>query len=187
MPCGATGVASTVRDAPRARATCSAAIAVDPVAMPSSTMIAVLPVRSRRGRSPRNRLRPALELGALGRLDGGELLGAGPDGRDDVVVEDAHAALADRPHAELLVPGRAELAHDDHVERCAEGAGDLGGDGHAAARQAEHDDVVAAKVVERRRQPPPGVDAIGEPHAHQAVRRRGQRDGYTTHGRGRRR
>ena len=56
MPCGATGVASTVRVAPRARATCSAAIAVDPVAMPSSTMIAVLPVRSRRGRSPRNRL-----------------------------------------------------------------------------------------------------------------------------------
>ena len=76
---------------------------------------------------------PADRLGAFGCLDGGDLLGARPDGRDDVVVEDAHAALADRPHAELLVPGCAELAHDDHVERLAEGGGDLGGDGHTAS------------------------------------------------------
>ena len=81
MPCGATGVASTIRDAPRARATCRAAIAVDPVAMPSSTTTRRLAGEIEPGAIATEPPRPALELGALGRFDGGELFGAGADGR----------------------------------------------------------------------------------------------------------
>ena len=52
---GATGTASTTRAAPCARATWQAARAVEPVAMPSSMMIAVRPASGVRGRSPRKR------------------------------------------------------------------------------------------------------------------------------------
>ena len=64
-----------------------------------------------------------------------------------VVVEDAHAAGGDRAHGQLLVAGHAELAHEEHVERRVQRPGDLVADRHAAARQPEHDDVVAAGVV----------------------------------------
>ena len=50
---GATGTASTTRAAPCARATWQAARAVEPVAIPSSTTIAVLPVSGTRGRPAR--------------------------------------------------------------------------------------------------------------------------------------
>ena len=55
QPGGATGTASTTRRAPWARATWQAARAVEPVAMPSSTITAVRPASAVRGRSPRNR------------------------------------------------------------------------------------------------------------------------------------
>ena len=113
---------------------------------------------------------PALELGALGRLHGRHLGGAGADGGDDVVVEDPHIALADRPHAELLVARRSQFAHDDHVERGVECGGDLGGDRDAAPWQPEDDDVPVTEVVERGGEPAPGIDTIGEPHrAHRAM------------------
>ncbi len=51
--CGATGTASTTRAAPCARATWHAARAVEPVAIPSSTTIALLPVSGSRGRPAR--------------------------------------------------------------------------------------------------------------------------------------
>jgi len=44
------------------------------------------------------------------------------------------------------VARHAELAHDERVEWRAERLGDLVGDRHAAARQPEDDDVVAAGV-----------------------------------------
>ena len=47
--CGASGTASTTRAAPCARATWQAARAVEPVAIPSSTTIAVLPASGTRG------------------------------------------------------------------------------------------------------------------------------------------
>src|SRR5258706_8447902 len=54
-PGGATGTARTTCSAPWSRATWHAARAVEPVAMPSSMMIAVFPASATRGRSPRKR------------------------------------------------------------------------------------------------------------------------------------
>jgi hypothetical protein len=45
------------------------------------------------------------------------------------------------------VPGHAQLANEEHVERGVERTGDLERDRHAATRQAEHDHVVAAGVL----------------------------------------
>ena len=164
MPCGATGVASTT--ARRAEGAddlqggdCGRP-GGDPVVHDDCRLAGEIEPGAIATEPPR----PALELGALGRFDGGELFGTGADGPDDLVVEDADTTLADRPHSQLLVSRRAELAHDDHVEWSAERRGDLGGNRHATTREAEHHDVVGAQVVERRRQPSPGVDAIGEPH-----------------------
>ena len=52
------------------------------------------------------------------------------------VVADDDVARSDRPHRQLLVPGHADLAHDDHVEFEIERPGDLGGDRNAATRAA---------------------------------------------------
>jgi hypothetical protein len=72
----------------------------------------------------------------------------------------------DRPEGELLVPRDTELAHEEHVERSAERASDLEGDGHAAAREAEHHHVVAAGVLTQPLgEQPPRLGSIPEaPH-----------------------
>jgi hypothetical protein len=53
-------------------------------------------------------------------------------------VVDGRRLSRDRADAQLRLEGRADLACDDDVERCAEHARDLVGDGYAAARQGEH-------------------------------------------------
>jgi hypothetical protein len=58
----------------------------------------------------------------------------------------------------------AELAHDEHVERRPEDAGDLEGDGNAAARQAEDHGPGPSMVLEGVAQLATGVDAIDERH-----------------------
>ena len=65
-------------------------------------------------------------------------------------VDDADAAARDRPHGVLLVPGHAELAHEEDVQRCVQRPRDLGRHGHAAARQPEDDHVVAPRVRSSR-------------------------------------
>ena len=72
---------------------------------------------------------------------------------DDLVVHQANAAARDRAHRELLVSGHAELADDEHVERHAERPRHLARDGHTAARQGQHDHVVAIAVAGQTSQP----------------------------------
>jgi len=82
---------------------------------------------------------------------------------DDVVVDHAHAAARDGAHGEFLVARHAEFADDEYVERRAERPGDLGGDRHAAARQAENDHVVAVSVLAQMAgKHPAGLAAIAE-------------------------
>ena len=127
-------------------------------------MIAVLPPRSSRGRSPRNRSARRSELGPFLGLDGCELVTGGADGADDLVAHDADAAFADRPHRQLLVPGRAELADHDHVERRTERVGDLAGDGDTTPGQAEHHDVGSPEALQLMGQLPARLHPIGEDH-----------------------
>lgn len=68
-----------------------------------------------------------------------------PDHR--LFIEDADATTRDSAEGEFAVPGNAELAHDEHVERCAQCPRYLVGHRDAAARKAEHDDVGPAGQV----------------------------------------
>src|SRR5205807_7630471 len=63
------------------------------------------------------------------------------------LVEDAGAASRDRPHRQLRLPGEAELADEEDVERGAERARHLSRDREPATRQRQDDHVVAAHVV----------------------------------------
>ena len=71
--------------------------------------------------------------------------------------------IATAPNERSSSPGTRKLAHDEDVERRVELARHLRGDGHAAAREAEDDDAVAARiVVQALRQPAAGVGAVTE-------------------------
>ncbi len=61
-------------------------------------------------------------------------------------VENTGAAVRDRTHRELLVTRYAQFANEKDVERGLEAASELEANGHAAARQREHDDIVTAGV-----------------------------------------
>ncbi len=78
------------------------------------------------------------------------------------VVEDDDAVLADGPDGELGVAGRADLAHDQHVQLGVERLRHLEGDGQAAARQPEHEGVRAGVGGEPGGQPAAGVGAVLE-------------------------
>ncbi len=106
--------------------------------------------------------------GALGQLRGRarhrglELLRAHAQVTDQLVVEHAHPALGDGPEAELAVPGRTDLAHQQHVERHPERARDLVPDGHPAAREREDERLLGAERAEQRRQRRSGVATVAK-------------------------
>jgi hypothetical protein len=82
---------------------------------------------------------------------------------DDIVAEHANAARRERADGEFRMSGHPDLPHDENVERRTERLRDLEGDGDAAARQREHDDIGAAAIcVQLRRQVEAGVTAIVE-------------------------
>jgi hypothetical protein len=82
---------------------------------------------------------------------------------DDVVVQHYDSAAGDRPHRELFVPGRAELANDEDIERRLQRGCDLEGNGNAASRQGENEQIVPSPVVlELRGKHPPRIPAIFE-------------------------
>ena len=108
--------------------------------------------------------RAACELVALARFDGCQVGGVHMGGTENVLVEDAHVALADRAHRELRLERDSELAHDDDVEWRVERDGDLVRDGDATARQAEHHEALPRQVGQSARELTPGVGSIGEHH-----------------------
>jgi hypothetical protein len=67
------------------------------------------------------------------------------------------------------VPRRTELSHEQQVEGSAERLRDLERDRHAAARQGEHDDVVAPEASEAPRELATRVAAVLE-HARPPAR-----------------
>jgi len=84
----------------------------------------------------------------------------------------------------------AELAHQEHVERRAQGRRDLEGHRHAATRQSEDHDVLATRVLAQAlRQKPASLRPIAEArrcrrhHAQSACRLAGQSYFFTTVGR----
>ena len=125
--------------------------------------------------------RPAFELGSLAHFDGRDLLGADTCHPDHVVVEHTCPALADGAHPELGLARHPELADDDHIERCAERASDLGRHRHAAARQREHDRVLAPEVLETRRQLASRSAAVTKAHAPSMPGRDPAEKGRRTH------
>jgi hypothetical protein len=150
----ATGTARTIRDAPRARATRQATLAVAPVATPSSTTSAVRPAAE-----PTH---SGFELGPFAAFDGGELGRRDPPHPDDIVVDDLGPLLADRPHRDLRPERQAELAHDEDVQRRPDRTGDLGGDRYSTAGQAEHDGIADGERGDHGGELPAGIAAVGE-------------------------
>ena len=162
-PASATGAATTTRSGSSSRTARTAADVVAPV------VIAVVDEDhgaggELRGRAvaPQRALEP-FELAALRRVDRLDPFRRDVERVDDALEQDTRAAARHGAEGEVLVAGDAELAHDEHVERGVERAGDLAGDRHAAARQAEHDHVVAAGVpAQALGQLPARVGAIPE-------------------------
>jgi hypothetical protein len=108
--------------------------------------------------------RAALDLLAFALLGGRELTWRGDGVPYGLRVHHPHTVFADGTERELGLEWRTELAHDDDVQRGAEGVRDLGGNWHPAARQAEHDNVAARQVREPGSQLLASVGAIFEQH-----------------------
>ena len=156
-----TGIATTMRVAPRARATAGDAhrrargdaVVDDDRGAPREVDRACIAAE------PRD---PGLEFVALAPLDRGELSRLQAHVGDDVVVEHPRPLLADRAHRELGLAGYSELAHDEHVERCTERDCDRRGDGDAAAGKPEHDRIGRVDTEQAGGETPACLSPIGE-------------------------
>ena len=109
------------------------------------------------------RLLAALQLAPLLGVDRLDPLGRQIQRLDQLGVENADTTGGDRAERVLLVSRHAELAHEKHVQGRVQRPRDLVADGHATARQGEHDDIVAARVVAQPlREQPAGVRPVPE-------------------------
>jgi hypothetical protein len=63
-----------------------------------------------------------------------------------LLAEDTHAAGSDGPHRQLGVTWHAELTDQKYIERDTQRASDLDPDSHAAAGEAENDDVIPCGI-----------------------------------------
>ena len=155
MSSGPIGTANTTLLAPCARATWHAALAVAPVAMPSSTIRAIRPVNGIRSRPRRKRsARRRSSIRSLA-FDSVHVVAVELCLAHDCVVEYPHAVLADGAEGQFGLKRHTELAHDKHVERGPQCFGDLKCHRHAAAWQAENDDVLT--IEEMRDAAPTGA------------------------------
>jgi hypothetical protein len=103
-------------------------------------------------------------LSLLPRFDRGEFLLRDAGLADDLGVDNPDPVLARRAHAQFRLEWRAELADDDDIQWRVKCSGDLRSDTNAAARQAQDNNRLAAKVLK-----PPGklsarVITISESH-----------------------
>ncbi|GAA1764126.1 hypothetical protein GCM10009747_24800 [Agromyces humatus] len=81
---------------------------------------------------------------------------------DDVVVQHPRALFADRAQRELGLPGHAELAHDQHVERGTERDRDRRGNRDASSGESEHDRIGRIDVDQAGGETPACVSPVGE-------------------------
>jgi hypothetical protein len=63
-----------------------------------------------------------------------------------LLAEDAHAAGSNGPHRQLGVTWDAKLADEKHIEGDTQRASDFNPDSHAAAGEAENDDVIPCGI-----------------------------------------
>ena len=145
MSGGATGTASTSFFGPRARTARNAARVVAPVATPSSTTMAICPFAS--GRIAASEIEPAatLDLFKFARARLLKFLFADIGHGDHVIVthHDRIAAVRNRAHCEFRLEGHADFPDEHEIEGRVQQCRDRLGDGRAAARQREDDDILA--------------------------------------------
>lgn len=79
------------------------------------------------------------QLGPFGPDDAGQVVGWQPDAGDQRLVEQHGAVLAEDAQGQLGLPGAAQLADDQDLQRRLQGPGDLCRDEDTAAGQADHD------------------------------------------------
>ena len=86
------------------------------------------------------------------------------DGADKVLIQDELRVMTidHRAEAQLLMPRRADLAHQQDIEGRSQGLCDLEADRDAAPRQREHNRPAFAIGRQGDREPPSGVAAITE-------------------------
>jgi hypothetical protein len=78
--------------------------------------------------------------------------------------EDGRGGVGESAGGQFVVTGKAEFAHDDEIERGAEGAGDFGSDGDPAAWQGEHDRIGKRKGCQPGGKAAAGIGAVGKQH-----------------------
>jgi hypothetical protein len=86
------------------------------------------------------------------------------DGADQALVQDELRVMTidNGAKAQLLMPRRADLAHQQHIEGRGERLGDFKADRHAAARQRQHERPILPTGCQRSRELPPGIAAIAK-------------------------
>ena len=89
-----------------------------------------------------------------------------PQAHHDIVVEHAHAAGTDGAHGELFVPGHAQFARVEQIERRVERTRHFVRHGKATARQPQHEEFTATHVLEFFCQRLAGTRAVGELSGH---------------------
>src|ERR1019366_2359329 len=107
---------------------------------------------------------PNLELGAFASFHFVQLTGGDASDADDLLIDNAHAFLADRTHGEFRLEGYAEFTNNDHVKWRVQRSGNLVGDRHAAPRQAQHHYLVASQVLQSRGKTTSRVGTIDKGH-----------------------
>ena len=110
-------------------------------------------------------LRPTLQLGPLLLFDRGHVLVAEVRLTHDRLVDHPHPALADGAEGQFGLKWHTKLAHHKNIQRCSQRLGDFEGHRHPAARQPQHDNVLAAQKSQAPCQLTSGVSTILEqPH-----------------------
>jgi hypothetical protein len=104
----------------------------------------------------------ALHLGALASLRLGEFVLAHAGPGNDLLVEHQRVVFAERAHRQLGLEGHPQLAHHDHIQRCAQRY--LEGDRDPAPGQPEHHDVRTLIAPQPLGQLAPGIHPINEHH-----------------------
>ena len=105
----------------------------------------------------------ARELGSFPRDNRVEITRVESEPRDGFIVVDDDVAGSDGPDREFRIERRTELAYEKHVERRRERASDFEGNGDAATRQAEHEQLAARPLASKPLpELPAGLLAVAE-------------------------
>ena len=89
--------------------------------------------------------RATRQLGPLLRLDSFHLVLGQVGFPHHGVVDHPHPALTDGAESQFGLKRHPQLAHHQHIQRRGQCPGDLEGHRHPTARQAQHDNVLAAQ------------------------------------------